>query len=867
MPTTHSDLRSTEAKINVLLEAGIVDERVIEELLPAGNQLNYESDIWDYKTGFAKPIAMQEFSEYDICSVLKDVAAFYNSFGGYLLFLLPEREKRSKTLSHLVDAEVLTSKFKSYTGHNIRLKMYVRDKLVGDRTLELSLLHVPRRSNYEPPLSFRRASALSKTGKSAFSEGDIYCRENYECVPVQDSLERMRFLIGSRRYLHDGITNPASTLDHNLPAEDPNLIKFIGRNRYLFELWCWLRDLRHPVRVLTGMGGLGKTAIAHEFCRQVVKSESEHFDKLIWLTAKSQTFSPVLGKMVPTTRTDFTNVDDLLDAVLAELASENDAISALDRDEKCDTALDALTQFRILCVVDDVDALPPQEQVELFSTVNNIFNQATGRGGRSRVLLTSRLDLSAGPKQTIMLKGFTQQEAESYIESLLGFMEADDALKKQAQRHQNKLVDISRGSPIFIASVLRLAQHGYSIPDALNRWKESAGEDVRRFAFSKEISELDYQSSRVLYVVQTLGRSTVDEIAEIIESGQNTVLDALGRLRQYHLYSSKSDPVAGTTIQAPEPVRLTVDITKQRIQEDDIRRLDKLLSRLAGRKNKKRDPIEERIGNINRLWKSKAFDAATIAASSAVKEFPKSGDLSYMLGRCYLNGNPAMLDLADSSFKEAHLKNCDRADFVGHWIRAKAGLRDWKGVLEITSGQKDDAEGYVAYMRLWAMGELAKAMIGRGEIGPGAEQMKIAISEARPIIDDARSADMAFEIRDLILDLANSFFLASVRSSGRKYDEHIGVFDAARFCIDSRVGNNQMFLTGLRYLESWWTNVVKRIDEKDLNAAVRLERRLSYLKKIASSRDGVVGRGATTKKTLADAIDRLAKNLDDYRKK
>jgi hypothetical protein len=131
--------------------------------------------------------------------------------------------------------------------------------------------------------------------------------------------------------------------------------------------------------------------------------------KVVWLTAKKQTFSAVQGRWVGVTRTDFETVDGLFAALARELGSLPAEIEeAHDRSELLDLVLAGLRMFPALVVVDDVDSLDLEQQADLFSTVQVLAGRAFDAG--SRFLLTSRLELNAGDDQRIAVRGFEESE-------------------------------------------------------------------------------------------------------------------------------------------------------------------------------------------------------------------------------------------------------------------------------------------------------------------------------------------------------------------------------------------------------------------------------------------------------------------------
>lgn len=196
------------------------------------------------------------------------------------------------------------------------------------------------------PIGYKRNSAKADKGSYVFQADDIPFRFGSGSQTINQRHDLLTFAFGERKHEIGEIPTLLNEIDNNLPPRDPNLIEFIGRRSYLIALWAWLADTRNPVKVLTALGGTGKTAIAYEFCEQVVKSRSDVFMKVIWLTAKSQTYAAILHKYVSTTRTDFTDVDSFLDAFLREIGCLEEEFEDFESlDEKLDFAKDMIREI------------------------------------------------------------------------------------------------------------------------------------------------------------------------------------------------------------------------------------------------------------------------------------------------------------------------------------------------------------------------------------------------------------------------------------------------------------------------------------------------------------------------------------------
>src|SRR5208337_1259248 len=316
---------------------------------------------------------------------------------------------------------------------------------------------------------------------------------------------------------------------------------------YLMCLWNWLADLHNPIKILTALGGTGKTAIAYEFCEQVVKSRSQVFDKVIWLTAKSQTYAAILKEYVSTTRTDFMDVDSFMDAFLREIGClEKDFQDFQGLDDKLDFARELITSVPVLLVIDDLDSLDNDQQIELYSRIAQLFDQAMKGKTPSRVLFTSRLRPNAGVNRILEVSGFSTNELKTYVDVLLRHLNGNDDWKDTVKNSIGAIQEASKGSPIFVASILLLVSLGETLQAVINNWRGRDGEEVRRFAFKREIESLSYSDCRVLYVLQLLSKSSFEELKQLLDEDQQRLQKSLIKLGQLHMFAGDSNPKTGT---------------------------------------------------------------------------------------------------------------------------------------------------------------------------------------------------------------------------------------------------------------------------------------------------------------------------------
>jgi Flp pilus assembly protein TadD len=114
-------------------------------------------------------------------------------------------------------------------------------------------------------------------------------------------------------------------------------------------------------------------------------------------------------------------------------------------------------------------------------------------------------------------------------------------------------------------------------------------------------------------------------------------------------------------------------------------RIEKDCARARSQVPKVQDKIAAAIANILALWNAGDFDAALLSAQQARKANRKSGDISCILGVCYLKVSPSKPEEADKAFREAYGLGCGRPELAPNWLEAKRLYRDWNGIVDLAT--------------------------------------------------------------------------------------------------------------------------------------------------------------------------------------
>jgi len=95
---TEHAIRSLLLKLRQGVEDLSLAKEIIGLLLPGGRPHDFESELWDYKEKLPEllPGATEENKKLfkaEIGDIIKDVVAFHNAYGGYIVFGVADKGK------------------------------------------------------------------------------------------------------------------------------------------------------------------------------------------------------------------------------------------------------------------------------------------------------------------------------------------------------------------------------------------------------------------------------------------------------------------------------------------------------------------------------------------------------------------------------------------------------------------------------------------------------------------------------------------------------------------------------------------------------------------------------------------------------
>lgn len=269
------------------------------------------------------------------------------------------------------------------------------------------------------------------------------------------------------------------TGDAVLIGDPPDIMPFYGRKPELIILKHAVKE--NKIVVLSGIAGVGKTAVAAKLLENVKPKSEGGFDFLIW---KSIHYGPTPGSLA----TELLKFFPQNQRELVDFDSEEFRVTKL---------IGYLRANRILLVLDEAESLLQNKGFKSF--LRRIIEDPH----QSCVLLTSRepfediaqLELSNRPVKTIKLGGLASEDAVEFVKG--------KGLSVSEEWEQ--LIDMYQGIPYVIDMITSQVQRlfGGNVEEFFN-YKTSLMADYIQKVFGLELGQNDALSNLKLEIINYL---------------------------------------------------------------------------------------------------------------------------------------------------------------------------------------------------------------------------------------------------------------------------------------------------------------------------------------------------------------------------
>lgn len=748
------------------------------------DQLDYKLKINDDEVGLAE--------------TCRDIAAFYNMYGGYIVVGIAEHGNETFEVVGAetgFDVDRIKNKLKDFIGERVLITQEACAWAISPaESVQVFVLNIPARSSEDRPVAFLKdGPGKGAKGRRIFEKDEIPIREGDETTTARGA--KVVEIWESRPHPILSATEsrsapPLSRISHNLP--DRNIIcpQVMGRKDALEHLWRWLPDDLSHVKVLAGEGGIGKSSIAYEFADQVSLLGRQAFHQVVWLSAKQRQFRPLTNSYDDIAETHFGTYDELLDRICDFLAVTDAELTDSTRPRKLRLIKHGFEVMPSLVVVDDIDSLEEIEQRQALEL--GFFLSGT----KTKLLLTTRNNIIYSGDVCYTVRGIEKQEFPDFFEALM-MRFPSPTRRKPKPAEVDRIWDASKGSPLFAESILRLLAY-QNVGEAIGHWKGEAGDDVRKAALHREITQLSPEARRILLTLALLSEASLAELAEVTGYVAARVADAIQNLSSLFLVEA---PRLGSEnrIRVSETTGRLVLSIRRELAADHVR-LEKAIrdfraTAAEGQQRAANKLVGAAILQASALERQGRIAEALETLSHAARRTAKGkrGDLLAYIGYLHSKTTPPELELSRRACREAFNETCLKPRLFETWFGVEWELENYPGTEEVARAALDKSiePNYEWRIRL-AAALLSKAHAqGGGRISvsvlPAYLEASKELSEAMRIAP----SDETHKWRGNLEDANDSIYRACVEAAGNTSDRLTVIRHLATFVRqgDLRVRN------------------------------------------------------------------------------
>ena len=541
---------------------------------------------------------------------VKDLAAFANTKGGYLIFGVTKDYKwiglDERSDPKIDDADIQDLIEKYIDG---RLE-YVFSVHVIDKD-EFLIIYI------KPSLTLcpfkRDGTYLRKSRKGEgkeeiiFRQGDIYCRRGSRSIKADHLFFRQK--------------NRNFEIVHNLPSAPFH--EFVGRSKQLTDLHNLFIHENTTLLQIDGIGGIGKTSLVYQYCQQLIYDKGNHFDFIVWMSSKRTIFTPEGERKERNFVACFQDVIDQIVKFLgpSELEASEDLIEYV---------MDLIQQNKVLLVIDNMETLLDKDLIEF------LFNLPKG----AKVILTTRELISNFQMSKLTLLGLDEKE-------FLDFSEAEflrltgKSFQSSYSDYSHELYNLTKGMPLATQLVLNQLSLNAPIANVIKGLRSGKTyEGLLRFCFQGSFERLNEIEKCTLYIFSLSDKNeflTIQDLEYITGFSDDNLSLAIQKLSKLSLcYSEETkDGFVGYTTQ---------HLAKLYIRQQEVHHKQKLLDAYSNFITERNLIIDASISDEQFFIKARALTHDQRMAALKVKN---------IMSVFHFNGYDKAMELLDRLTEES----------------------------------------------------------------------------------------------------------------------------------------------------------------------------------------------------------------------
>lgn len=419
----------------------------------------------------------------DKVEFVKDIAAFNNTKGGYLIFGVSnsfEWKGLDERSSARIDDADISNVVDSYLSNHVDFVSNVVE-IEGNSFLVIYVFQAESINPFKKEGSYmkKRWGGTKSEQVVVFKNGDVYCRRGSRSMKA-DALFYSQKKVNFR-------------IIENVQSQSKMYNEFVGRETQLDDLYEKVTNNNNRVIQVDGIGGIGKTAFVHYFCSKLITGDfKSDFQFIVWTSAKQDRFSPDGIRVI---KEYVSNCDDLFESIVDFL---KDKKILDDLDDEMDSQLLAdrfLSDNRVLLIIDNLETLNDQKLIDYLGHFPS----------RSKALLTTRETLGDFYMARINLMGFEPvREFPCFLNSQYKWFANSEVLFSStiSEKDMSKLYSLTKGMPLACQLIVHQVSRGTPVPVIISNLKRgNAYDTILSFCFKGSIDKLTDEEKTLLYLL------------------------------------------------------------------------------------------------------------------------------------------------------------------------------------------------------------------------------------------------------------------------------------------------------------------------------------------------------------------------------
>lgn len=552
-----------------------------------------ETELWDYKL-ICPQISSEKLEWAEMC---KDVLAFHNTGkGGVIIFGVSDTDFSIVGVdqNERMDSKLFNDKIRKYVGDTFWIE-YFSFKLKNEKYLSAIII----------PPCVGEIKKFVKNGPEKHGSNQVLFCEGGAAIRKNDSTQTLTPKEANEFNLEKYIPSykllEVDDKSYKLLSRDYH--EFINRKLYCSEILKGLNYARAAVVTLTGIGGVGKTALATWAVRDAYKKNQ--FDYIVSMTAKDrelnaggiQSMSPMIS-----------NFNDLLDNILDVIDLGDYKSEATEKKERIVREL--ISKSNMLIFVDNLETI---SDIKIINFLNDLPEGV-------KAIVTSRRNLVKISSYPIEIDVFSQAEISALITSL-SMIESTSYCKSLSESEKGQIGASCNRIPLVVKWTINRSKSTDELLSAVEKLDRSNLENAEllEFSFRRLFDEMTNTEKRIMQVLSLFFDLTEEALIEgcgLQKSG--IVLDAIEILVRDGIISKIYD----NSVNSYKYKLLTLTksfIIGYAITSDEEKEIRKRLKRWFEAEDI-RNPDDRKIYQEMRQNGKNIGDAIVILAYSCVKD-------------------------------------------------------------------------------------------------------------------------------------------------------------------------------------------------------------------------------------------------------